>query len=81
VKVSLCIHPEGWRARIDPGAVSFIISGFVYFLGKTSNGGMKCPVGLVQVTTVTRDPDLRIEQKISDVCLSILTFSCVCAVQ
>jgi len=27
-----------------------------FFLGNTSNGGMKGPIGLIQVTTVTRDP-------------------------
>jgi len=56
VKISLCIHPERWYAWIDPGGVPFINSGFTYFLGNTSNGGMKCPVGLIQLTTVTRDP-------------------------
>ena len=31
-------------------------SPLVYCLGNTSNGGMKCPVGLIQLTNVTRDP-------------------------
>ena len=55
-KFSLSIHPEGWHAWIDPGDVPFISSCFMFFLGDTSNGGMKCPVGLIQVTTVTSDP-------------------------
>jgi len=50
-KISLCIHPEGWHAWIDPGGVPFITSCFMFFLGNTSNGGMK-----FAVTTVTRDP-------------------------
>jgi len=33
-----------------------VFKGLIYFLGNTSNGGMECPVGLVQLTTVTRDP-------------------------
>jgi len=56
VKISLCVHSEGWHVSIDPVGVPFISSGFIYFLGNTSNGGMKCPVGPKQVTTVTRDP-------------------------
>ena len=56
VKISLCIHPEKRRAWTNPGGVPFISSCFIYFLGNTSNGGMKCPVGLKQVTIVTRDP-------------------------
>jgi len=55
VKISLCIHPEGWHAWIDPGSVPFISCGYIYFLGNTSNGGLKCPVELIQLTTVTRD--------------------------
>jgi hypothetical protein len=31
-KISLCIHPEGWQAWIDPGGVSFISSRFIFFL-------------------------------------------------
>ena len=56
VKISLSIQPEGWHAWIDQGGVPLISSGFIYFLGNTSNGGMKRPAGLRQVTTVTRDP-------------------------
>ena len=56
VKLSLCIHPDRWHAWLDPGGVPFITSCFVYFLGNTSNGGIKRPVGLIQVMTVTRDP-------------------------
>ena len=55
VKISLFIHPEWWHAWIDPGGVPFICSCFMYFLGNTSNGEMKCPVGVKQVTTVTCD--------------------------
>ena len=56
VKISLCMHPEGWHAWIDPGGVPFISSFFSCLLGNTNKGGMKCPLGLIQVTTVTRDP-------------------------
>ena len=49
-------HPEKWHAWIGPGGVSFISSGFIYFLGNTNNGGMNYPGGLIQLTTVTRDP-------------------------
>jgi len=56
VKVSLCIHPQGWDARIDPGGVSIVRFGFVYFIGNTNNGGMKCPVGPIEVKILTRDP-------------------------
>ena len=55
-KISLCIHSEGWKTWIDPGGVPFVSSGFIYFLGNTSNEGMKFPFGIIQVTTVTRDP-------------------------
>jgi len=55
VKFSLCFHPDGRRAWADPVGVSFISSGFSYSLGNKSNGGMKYPDGLIQVTTVTRD--------------------------
>jgi hypothetical protein len=55
VKISLCIRPERWHAWIDPGGVPFIGSGFIYFLGNSSNGEMKSPFGLIQLTTVTRD--------------------------
>jgi len=57
-KILLCIHPEGWHAWIEPGGEPLIRSSFirVFFLGNASNGGMKGPVGLIQVTTVTRDP-------------------------
>ena len=41
---------------IDPCDMPFISSCFIFFLRNTSNGGMKCPVGLVQLMTVTRDP-------------------------
>jgi len=54
-KISLSIHPEKWHALVDPGGVSFISSGFIFFLGNTSNGGMNCPAGLGDLTTVTRD--------------------------
>jgi len=47
---------EGWHASIDPGDVSFITSCSIHLLGNTSNGGMKGPVGLVQLMTVTSDP-------------------------
>jgi hypothetical protein len=56
VKIWLFIHPEGWHAWIDPGGVPGISSGFIYFLGNTSNGGKKHPVRLIEVMTVTRDP-------------------------
>jgi hypothetical protein len=52
-----------------------------FFLGNIRNGGMKWPVGFIKVTTVTRDPVLRIEEKISDAYFSIPIFSCVFAVQ
>jgi len=55
-KISLCIHPEEWHAWIDRGGVPFVSSCFIFFLGNTSNGGMKCLVGLIQVTTVKNDP-------------------------
>ena len=64
-KISLCIHHEGWHAWIDPGGVPFIISCFIFFLGNTRNGGMKCPSGLIELKTVTRDPVLRNEEKVS----------------
>ena len=80
MKISLCIHPEGCQAWIDPVGVPFVSSRFIFFLGNTNNGGKKCPVGLKQLTIVTRDPVLRIEEKISDPCLSMLIFSYVCAV-
>jgi len=54
LKISLSIHADGWHAWIDPGGVPFIRSCFIYFLVNTSNGGMKCPVGLIQMTNVTR---------------------------
>jgi hypothetical protein len=52
---SVSTHPEGWQAWIDPGGLPFISSCFIFFLGNISNGGMKCPFGLIQVTTDTRD--------------------------
>jgi hypothetical protein len=56
VKISRFIHPEVWHAWINPGGVPFINSGFIYFLGNTGNGRMaKCPVELIQLSTVTRD--------------------------
>jgi len=55
-KIALFIHPEGWHVWIDPGGVPFITSFSIFFLGNASNGGMKCPIGLIQLTTVTRDP-------------------------
>jgi hypothetical protein len=55
-KISLCICPEGWQAWIDPGGVPFISCCSIFFLGNTSNRGMKCPFGLIQVTNVTSDP-------------------------
>jgi len=79
--MSLYIHTEGWHAWIDPDGVQFISSGFIYFLGNTSNGEMNCPFWLTLLTIVTRERLLRFEQKISDVCISIQIFSCVCAVQ
>jgi len=57
-KISLCVHPDRKDSRVDPGGVSFISSSFIYFLGNTSNGGMKCPEGLTYLTTVTGDPRL-----------------------
>ena len=54
-KMSLCIHPEGWHAWLDSGGES-LISSLTFLHGNTSNGGMKRPIGLIQVTTVTRDP-------------------------
>ena len=56
MKISLCNHPEGWNAWIDPGGVPFTNFRFIYFLGNTSIWGMNCPVVLIQLTTVTRDP-------------------------
>ena len=56
MNISLCIHPEGWHAWIDPGGVPFISSRFIHFLGNTINGGTNCPVGLIELTTVTREP-------------------------
>jgi len=44
---NLALYPD-W---IDPGG-----SCFLYFLGNTSNEGMKCAFGLKQLKTVTRDP-------------------------
>jgi len=79
--MSLYIHTEGWHAWIDPGGVQFISSGFIYFLGNTSNGEMNCPFWLTLLTIVTRERLLWFGQKISDVCISIEIFSCVCAVQ
>jgi hypothetical protein len=46
-KISVWIHPKGWHSWIDPGGVPFISFGFMYFLGNTSNRGMKCPVSLI----------------------------------
>ena len=54
-KISFCIHPEGGNKWIDPGSVPFISSCFISFFGNTSNGGMKFPLGLIQVMTVARD--------------------------
>ena len=81
VKISLCIHTEKWQAWISPGGVPFISSCFIYFLGNTSNGRIKCPVGVKQVTTVTRNP--RSAYWTEDIwrLLSILIFSFVCAEQ
>ena len=55
-KISLHINPDGRHGWIDPGGLPFISSCFIYFLGNTSNRGMKCPVGLIELTTVTRNP-------------------------
>ena len=55
-KFLLCIHPKWWHVWIDPGGVPVISSCFMFFLGNTSNEGMKCPVLLIQLTTVTRNP-------------------------
>jgi len=53
VKISLCTQPEGWQAWIDPGGVSSVFVSYFFF-------GMQVTeeVGLMQVTTVTRDPHL-----------------------
>jgi len=54
---NLALYPlRGMAHVVDPGGVPFITSGFIHFLGNTSNGGMKCPCGIIQLTTVTRDP-------------------------
>jgi hypothetical protein len=31
-KISVCMHPEGWQAWIDPGGVPFIRSCFIFCL-------------------------------------------------
>ena len=52
-----------------------------FFLGCASNGRMKCPFGFIKVTTVTIDPLLPTEERISEAYFSVLIFSCVRAVQ
>jgi hypothetical protein len=54
---------------------------FNIFSWNTSNGGMKGPIGLIQERMSQGIPVLRIEEKLSDACLSMLRLSCVCAVQ
>jgi len=56
VNISLCIRPRG-MARVDWSRRCAIHQlCFTHFLGNTSNGGMECPFGLIQLTNVTRDP-------------------------
>jgi len=54
--MSIFIQTKRRHARGDPGGESFISSTFIYFLGNTSNGGMKCPDGLINLKNVTGDP-------------------------
>ena len=56
VKISIFIHSERRHARGEPGGESFISSTFIYFLGNTSNGGMKCPDGQINFKIVTGNP-------------------------
>jgi len=37
----------------DANGVPFIISSFIFFSGNKISGGMRCPVGIIQVTIVT----------------------------
>jgi len=46
---------DGTRGLIQAVCHSSVLVSY-FFLGNASNGGMKCPVGLIQVTTVARDP-------------------------
>jgi hypothetical protein len=55
-EILVSIHFDGWHTCIYTGGELFISCDFIYFLGNTINGGMKCPLGLIQLTTVTRDP-------------------------
>ena len=36
----------------DASGVPFIISSFIFFSGNKRSGGMRCPVGIIQVTIV-----------------------------
>lgn len=39
VNISVCIHPEGWQAQIDPLGAPSINHNNILFQGNTSNGG------------------------------------------
>jgi hypothetical protein len=39
----------------DASGVPFIISSFIFFSGNKRSGGMRCPVGIIQVTIVTNN--------------------------
>jgi hypothetical protein len=54
--LALCPPPrDDTRGLIQAVCHSSVVF-HTFFFGNTSNGGMKCPFGLRQVTTVTRDP-------------------------
>jgi len=39
----------------DASSVPFIISSFIFFSGNKRSGGMRCPVGIIQVTIITNN--------------------------
>jgi hypothetical protein len=55
---NLALYPHRGMACVEWSrrGVPFISSGFIYFIVNTSNRRMKHPFGIIELTTVTRDP-------------------------
>ena len=83
VRSSLYIHSEGWQMYTDASGVPFIISSFIFFCGNKRSGGMRCPVGIIQVTIVTNKSFFFFcyWREKSDVCRVFVKVWCVYAVQ
>jgi hypothetical protein len=79
---NLALYPSRGTASVDWSSwVSVNSSRFIFLLGSTNSGGIKCPVDLTQVTPVTRNTVLWITAKTLLVCCFSLKFRCVYAAQ